>query len=257
MDLATAALLGAAGLAGGTVASLAGGAALITFPTLIAVGLTPISAIASNIAALTPGSLIAALSDRTQLPPVDRGFVGLVLASVIGAGIGAALLMVTSNRVFEILVPLLIGFATILFAFGERISAAVRARSLARHGREPEIKLTSIPMLLPVSVYGGYFGAGLGVLLVAVLQLATSGEYRPANATKNLVAALNGTVAAMVFAAQGSIAWPATLVMMCGGLVGSVIGARIARHAPREIMRYVVTAIGIVLTAVYAWRYWF
>ncbi|MFN3348270.1 sulfite exporter TauE/SafE family protein [Pseudorhodoplanes sp.] len=257
MELAAAALLGVAGLAGGTIASLAGGAALITFPTLIAVGLTPISAIASNIAALTPGSLIAALSDRTQLPPLDRGFVGLVLASVIGAGIGAMLLMLTSNRIFEILVPLLIGFATVLFAFGEQISGAMRARSLAKHGREPEIKLTSIPMLLPVSVYGGYFGAGLGVLLVAVLQLATSGQYRPANATKNLVAALNGAVAAMVFAVQGSIDWPATLTMMGGALIGSLIGARIARHAPREIMRWVVTAIGVILTIVYAWRYWF
>ena len=257
MDLATVALLGGAGLVGGTIAAFAGGAALITFPTLLAAGLTPISAIASNIAALTPGSLVAALSDRTQLPPVNRAFVGLVLASVVGAGIGATLLMVTSNRVFELLVPLLIGFATLLFAFGERITAALRARSMAKHGREPEIKLTSIPMLLPVSVYGGYFGAGLGVLLVAVLQLATSGQYRPANATKNLVAALNGSVAMTVFAAQGSVNWPATLTMMCGALVGSVIGARIARYAPREVMRWVVTLIGVVLTCVYAWRYWF
>jgi uncharacterized membrane protein YfcA len=256
MDIGNVALLATAGLVGGTIASLAGGAALITFPTFLAVGLTPIAAIASNIAALTPGSLIAALSDRTQLPPLDRGFVGLVLASVIGAGIGAMLLMMTSNRVFEILVPLLIGFATVLFAFGERISAALRARALARHGREPEIKLTSIPMLLPVSVYGGYFGAGLGVLLIAVLQLATSGEYRPANATKNLVAALNGSVAMVVFAVQDSINWPAALTMMVGALVGSVIGARIARYAPRELMRWVVTGIGVVLTAVYAWRSW-
>jgi uncharacterized membrane protein YfcA len=257
MDVASTALLAGAGLVGGTIASLAGGAALITFPTFLAVGLTPIAAISTNIAALTPGSLVAALSDRTQLPPLDRGFVGLVLASVIGAGIGAVLLMLTSNRVFETLVPLLIGFATILFAFGERISAAFRARALARHGREPEIKLTSIPMLLPVSVYGGYFGAGLGVLLIAVLQLATSGEYRPANATKNLVAALNGSVAMTVFAVEGSINWPAALTMMCGALIGSVIGARIARHAPRELMRWVVTIIGVVLTGVYAWRYWF
>lgn len=257
MDLATVALLGAVGIVGGTISSLAGGAALITFPTLLAVGLSPISAIASNITALTPSSLIAALSDRTQLPPVDRGFVGLVLASVIGAGIGAALLMVTSNRVFEALVPLLVGFATVLFAFGERISSAIRARALAKHGREPQIKLTSIPMLLPVSVYGGYFGAGLGVLLIAVLQLATSGEYRPANATKNLVAALNGSVAVVVFAAKDSIDWPAAVTMMSGALVGALIGARIARNAPREVMRYMVTVIGAVLTIAYAWRYWF
>ncbi|MGE3991210.1 sulfite exporter TauE/SafE family protein [Pseudorhodoplanes sp.] len=257
IDIATAALLSAAGLAGGTIASLAGGAAMITFPALLAAGLTPISAIASNMAALMPGSLVAALSDRSQLPPLDRGFAGLVLASVIGAGIGAALLMMTSNHVFEILVPLLIGFATVLFAFGERITATLRRRSLARHGREPEIKLTSIPMLLPVSVYGGYFGAGLGVLLVAVLQLATSGQYRPANATKNLVAALNGSVAVTVFAVKGSIDWPATLVMMSGALIGSLIGARIARHAPREVMRWAVTLIGVALTLVYARLYWF
>src|SRR5688572_9635945 len=144
MDLTTAALLSAAGLAGGTLATLAGGAALITFPTLLAAGLSPIVATATNLAALMPGSFLAAYSDRTQLPPFDRAFAGLVLASVIGAGAGAALLMLTSNRVFEILVPLLLGFATVMFAFGERISAALRARSLARHGREPQIKLTSI-----------------------------------------------------------------------------------------------------------------
>ncbi|HWV53678.1 sulfite exporter TauE/SafE family protein [Pseudorhodoplanes sp.] len=257
MDFAAVALLIAAGLAGGTIASLAGGAALITFPSLMAVGLTPVAAIATNIAALTPGSFTAALSDRSQLPPFDRGFVGLVFASVVGAGIGAVLLMLTPSRTFEILVPLLIGFATVLFAFGEQISNALRARSLAKHGREPEIKLTSIPMLLPVSVYGGYFAAGVGVLLVAVLQLATSGQYRPANATKNLVAALNGSVAMAVFAIDGSINWPAALSMMGGALIGSFIGARIARYAPKEIMRWVVTAIGVILTAVYAWRYWF
>jgi uncharacterized membrane protein YfcA len=167
------------------------------------------------------------------------------------------LLTVTSTRVFELLVPLLLGFATILFAYGDRISAAIRARSLARHGREPQIKVTSIPMLLPVSIYGGYFGAGVGVLLLAVLSLATAGEYRPANAAKNLVTAFNGLVAVFVFAAHDAINWPATFAMMVGALVGSQIGTRIARHAPREVMRWVVIVIGLLLTASYTWRYWF
>lgn len=257
MDLASASLLCAAGLAGGTLSSLAGGAGLITFPSLLAVGLPPVVASASNLAALMPGSFLAAFSDRTQLPPLNRAFAGLVFASVTGAALGAALLTMTSTRVFEILVPLLLGFATVLFAFGDRISAAIRARSLARHGHEPQIKITSIPMLLPVSVYGGYFGAGVGVLLLAVLSLATSGEYRPANATKNLVTAFNGLVAIFVFTAQGAINWPASLVMMSGALVGSLIGARIARYAPREIMRWVVIGVGVLLTVVYTWRYWF
>jgi uncharacterized membrane protein YfcA len=257
MNVATAALLCAAGFAGGIISTLAGGAALVTFPTLLAVGLPPVTATATNLAALVPSSFLAAYSDRTQLPRFDRAFVGLVLASVAGAVIGAVLLMWTSNRVFEFLVPILLGFATILFAFGNRISRAWRERSLARHGREPEIKVTSLPMLLPVSVYGGYFGAGLGVLLVAVMQLATGGEYRPANAAKNLVAALNGFAAVGVFALKGGVNWPAALAMTSGALFGALIGVRIARIAPREVMRWVVVAIGAALTIAYAWRYWF
>jgi len=257
MDLISASLLCAAGVAGGTLAALAGGAGLVTFPSLLAVGLPPVVASASNLAALMPGSFLAAFTDRTQLPPLDRAFAGLVVASVAGAALGALLLTMTSTRVFEILVPILLGFATILFAYGDRISAAIRARSLARHGHEPQIKITSIPMLLPVSVYGGYFGAGVGVLLLAVMSLATAGEYRPANAAKNLVTAFNGLVAIFVFAAQGVINWPATLVMMVGALVGSQIGTHIARYAPREVMRRVVIVVGVLLTATYTWRYWF
>jgi uncharacterized membrane protein YfcA len=257
MDASSIALLSAAGLAGGIISSLAGGAALVTFPTLLSIGLPPVSATATNQAALVPGSLMAALSDRSQLPPLDRGFVSLVLASVLGAGAGALLLTITPGRVFEILVPVLLGFATLLFAFGERISIWIRKRSLALHGHEPQIRLTSLPMLLPISIYGGYFGAGLGVLLVAVLSLATGGEYRPANATKNLVSGLNGMVAVTVFAIQGVISWPAMLSMIGGVLVGAFIGAHIARYAPREAMRIVVTLIGALLTLVYAWRYWF
>ena len=183
-------------LVGGTIATLAGGAAhRDTFPTLLAVGLPPITAIATNHRGADPGQPARGLCPTARnCRHSTAAFVGLVLASVVGAGIGAVLLMFTSNRVFEFLVPLLIGFATILFAFGDRISAAWCERARSRStAASREIKLTSMPMLLPVSVYGGYFGAGLGVLLVAVLQLATSGEYRPANATKNLVAALNGS----------------------------------------------------------------
>ena len=257
MDLISASLLCAAGVAGGTLAALAGGAGLVTFPSLLAVGLPPVVASASNLAALMPGSFLAAFTDRTQLPPLNRAFAGLVVASVAGSALGALLLTMTSTRVFEILIPILLGFATILFAFGDQISAAIRARSLARHGREPQIKVTSIPMLLPVSVYGGYFGAGVGVLMLAVMSLATAGEYRPANAAKNLVTAFNGLVAIFVFAAQGVISWPATLVMMVGALVGSQIGTHIARYAPREVMRWVVIVIGVLLTATYTWRYWF
>lgn len=257
MDVSTAALLGAAGLAGGTLSSMVGGAALITFPALLAAGLPPTIATASNMVALTPGNFIAALTDRTQLPQLDRAFAGLVLASVAGAAVGAALLLATPARMFEILVPVLLGFATVMVAFGDRIGRSVRARAMARHGREPAVKITSVPILLPVSIYGGYFGAGVGVLLIAVLSIVTAGNYRAANVTKNLVTSLNSFAASVFFAIQGIVNWPAASLMMGGALIGALIGAQIARRAPRNIMRVVVIAVGCLLTAVYAWRYWF
>ncbi len=257
MDLSTAAMLGAAGLVGGTLSSMVGGAALITFPALLAAGLPPLTATASNMVALTPGNFIAALTDRTQLPKLDRAFIGLVVASLAGAGVGAALLLVTPARMFEILVPVLLGFATLMVAFGDRISQWVRARSMAKHGREPTVRITSVPILLPVSIYGGFFGAGVGVLLIAVLSIVTAGDYRAANVTKNLVTSLNSFVASALFVAQGIVNWPAAALMMGGALVGALIGAQIARRAPREIMRVVVIVVGCLLTVVYAWRYWF
>jgi uncharacterized membrane protein YfcA len=257
MDFSNAAMLGAAGLAGGTLSSLVGGAALITFPALLAAGLPPLAATASNMVALTPGNFIAALSDWTQLPKLDRAFAGLVVASLAGAVIGAALLLVTPERMFEVLVPVLLGFATLMVAFGDRISRRVRARTMAKHGREPIVKITSVPVLLPVSIYGGYFGAGVGVLLIAVLSIVTAGDYRAANVTKNLVTSLNSFIASALFAMQGIVDWRAALPMMGGALIGGLIGGQIARYAPREIMRAVVIVVGCLLTAVYAWRYWF
>jgi uncharacterized membrane protein YfcA len=236
---------------------MVGGAGLITFSAMLAAGLPPITAAASNMVALTPGNFVAALSDRSQLPPLDRAFVGLILASVAGAAFGALLLLLTPGRMFEVLVPPLLGFATLLVVFGDRISAAIRARALAKHGREPMVKITSVPILLPVSVYGGYFGSGVGVLLIAVLSIVTGGDYRAATVTKNLVTSLNSFVAASLFAIHGAVNWPAALLMMGGALVGGWIGAQIARVAPRNIMRIVVISVGGLLTAVYAWRYWF
>src|SRR5262245_53323092 len=136
MDLATASLLFGTGIAGGVMAALVGGATVITFPVLIATGLPPVVATASNLIAVSPGNFLAALAARSRLPPFDRAFVGLVAASVLGALAGAMLLMVTPARMFEVLVPLLLGFATALFAGAGRISGWLRARARAR-GREP------------------------------------------------------------------------------------------------------------------------
>jgi uncharacterized membrane protein YfcA len=257
MDVATTLMLVAAGIVGGTISSLVGGAAIVTFPTLIAAGLSPVVATATNLVALSPGNFLAALYDRTQLPPLDRAFVGLLVWSTVGATLGAILLLLTPERMFAVFVPALLGFATVLFAYAGRISEWMRARTTARGMEGPHRWGHSRAAVLPVSVYGGYFGAGVGVLLLGVLSVGTDGDYRAANVIKNLMTSLNSVVAAIVFMVQGKVSWPAMVAMMAGALVGALIGARIAQVVPREVMRVVVVAMGALLTGAFAWRYWF
>lgn len=254
MDLVTALMLVAAGIIGGAISALVGGAAIVTFPALIAAGLSPVVATATNLVALTPGNFLAALYDRTQLPPLDRAFAGLVAWSLLGAAIGAVLLLLTPERMFAVLLPALLGFATVLFAYAGRISAWLQARAAAQGAGAQ--RRHSVAAMLPVSIYGGYFGAGVGVLLLGVLSVGTGGDYRSANVIKNLVTSLNSMVAASIFIWQGIVSWPATVAMMAGALLGAYIGARIAQVVPREVMRVVVVAMGALLTAAFAWRYW-
>jgi uncharacterized membrane protein YfcA len=254
MDIVTTAMLVAAGVIGGAISALVGGAAIVTFPALIASGLSPVVATATNLVALCPGNLVAAIYDRTQLPTLDRAFARLVAWSMLGAVIGAGLLLMTPERLFAVFVPALLGFATALFAYAGRISAWLQARAAAQGAGAQR---HSVAAILPVSIYGGYFGAGVGVLLLGVLSVGTGGDYRSANVIKNLVTSLNSMVAASIFIAQGIVSWPATFAMMAGALVGAYIGARIAQVVPREVMRVVVVAMGALLTAAFAWRYWF
>jgi uncharacterized membrane protein YfcA len=256
MDISQTLMLAGAGILGGVISALVGGAAIVTFPALIASGLSPVLATAANMVALTPGLFMAALYDRSQLPPLDRSFVGLVVSSLAGAAVGAALLLLTPERVFAFIVPLLLGFATVLFAYAGRISAWLRERAAA-HGGSVQRHTHGYAIILPISVYGGYFGAGVGVLILGVLLIGTGGDYRSANVTKNLVGSLNSVVAASIFVWQGAVAWPQALTMMAGALIGSLIGARLAQIVPHKVMRVVIVVVGAFLTIVFARRYWF
>jgi uncharacterized membrane protein YfcA len=253
-------LLLIAGIVGGAISALAGGAAIITFPVLLATGISPVLATTSNMVALAPGNFFSALYDRSQLPPLGRSFAAMVIASIVGALAGASLLLLTPERVFEVLVPLLLGFATVLFATAGRISAFLRARAEARgqaSGPGEARWTNTIAWLLPVSIYGGYFGAGVGVLLLGVMSIGTGGEYRSANVAKNLVTSLNTVVVSTFFAVRGMVAWPQALTMMAGALIGAIIGARIAQVVPNSVARVMVVVVGAVLTVAFAWRYWF
>jgi uncharacterized membrane protein YfcA len=256
MDLPTILMLVSAGVFVGIMAAVVGGAAVIAYPALIAAGLSPQAAAVANLTAIVPGAMLAALTDRSQLPPFNRAFVGLVFASIAGAAVGASLLLLTPDRVFAVLVPLLLGFATLLFAFSEKISAWLKSRAKER-GHDITFNVTSLKMLLPVSFYGGYFGAGVGVLILGVFTLATGGDYRSANVAKNFVSSLNGLAASIVFLVQGAIIWPQTLALMAGTIAGGLIGAYIARFIPARIMRVFIVVVGAALTIAFAERYWF
>jgi uncharacterized membrane protein YfcA len=256
MDLHLVAMLAGVGVLAGMIASIVGGAAVVVYPALIAAGLTPQVAAASNLVALMPASMLAALSDRTQLPPLNRAFVELVFASVAGAGAGALLLMATPGRVFEVIVPILLGFATVLFAFADRIGHHIRKRA-AHKGRSVEFNVSSLKVLLPVSFYGGYFGAGVGVLILAVFSIATGGDYRSANVAKNFVSSLNAMVASGIFIAKGAVAWPQTLSLMAGMICGGLAGAYVARIIPARAARAMIVLVGAALTVTFAKLYWF
>ena len=256
MDVLTAAALVAIGIAAGLIASVVGGAAVIVYPAMIAVGIPPQPAAVANIVAIMPGTMLAALADRSQLPKFNRDFIQLMIASIAGSAVGAMLLLLTPERTFNVVIPLLLGFATLLLAFAQRIGNWMRARASHR-GHDISFKVTSLKVLLPVSVYGGYFGAGFGVLVLGVMMLATGGDYRSANVAKNLVSSLTGFAAAVVFTVQGAVPWPETLMMMAGTIAGGLLGAHLARSMPRGIMHVVVVGMGAILTVSFAWRYWF
>ena len=252
MDGQSALLLFAAGLAGGVVTAMVGGASLITFPALLAAGLPPIVANATSTVALTPGNLVAGLADLERMPRWDRTFASLALIAVVGSVAGAALLLATPEKAFTTVVPLLIGFATILFAFSGRIRLWIVSRAA---GGTPSTGWSSL-LFAPVAVYGGYFGAGMSVMILAILSVSRTDEFRTANVIKNLLSGLTSFVAVVVFVAKGVVAWPPALAVMAGATIGGFLGGRLARVLPPRLMRGLVIAVGTALTAIYARRYW-
>jgi hypothetical protein len=255
MDAPAALMLFAAGLAGGVVTAVVGGASLITFPAMLAAGLPAIVANASNTVALTPANLVAALADLERRPRWDGAFAGLAAVSVAGSVLGAVLLLLTPDKAFTTLVPVLIGIATILFAASGRIRLWIACRPA---GATREASRTGLGTLLfvPVAVYGGYFGAGMSVLILALLAVSRGGEFRANNVIKNLLSGLTSLVAVAVFVHQGVVAWPPAMVVMAGGLLGGFAGGRLVRVLPEDLVRSIVVTVGTVLTVFYAWRYW-
>jgi uncharacterized membrane protein YfcA len=256
VDILTASFLVGTGVVAGITASIVGGAAVVLYPAAIAVGVPPQAAAITVLVSLMPGIFLAAVADRSQLPPFNRDFISLIVISITGAALGGACLLLTPARVFTTIVPLLLGFATVIFAYSGKISAYIHKRA-AHRGHTIKFNLSSLKVLLPVSFYGGYFNAGVGILLLGIFSVATGGDYRSANVAKNLVSSLNGLAAGLVFIAQGAVHWPPTLALMAGTIVGGLAGSYLARVIPQAIVRVLVVAVGAVLSVAFARQYWF
>jgi uncharacterized protein len=244
-------MLFAAGLAGGAINAVAGGATLLTFPAMISAGIPPIMANASSSFALTPGHALGVWSDRSKLPKPDRDFWIDVCIMVLGSACGAVLLFVTPERYFELLVPALIGGATLLFAFGGKLKSW-----LAEAGEPRERTAAKQIFLAPAALYVGYFGAGAGIVMMALFAVTTRWDLRTSNAVKNLFGAVGNWCAIVIFIGTGLIAWPQTLVMLAGAVGGGVTGGYVLRFISATTLRTIVILAGTISSAVYAWRYW-
>lgn len=256
MDLLHLGFLVGTGVVAGIISTIVGGSAVVIFPALLASGVPPQLTAVCALAAISPAAMLGAFADRSQLPPFNRDFVGLIVAAIIGAAVGASLLLLTPERMFAQIMPLLLAFATLLFAFAGRISGYLRARAVGR-GREAKLRVANLRVLLPVSFYSGYFGAGAGILMLGAFSLATNGDYRSANVAKNFVAGLNGLTATVIFATHNAVLWPQTLTLMVGTIGGGLIGTNVARLVPPRIVRTTVVLVGLALTVAMAQRYWF
>jgi uncharacterized membrane protein YfcA len=232
-----------AGLAAGTINTVVGSGTLITFPVLLAVGYPPVLANVSNTVGLAPGSVSGAIGYRAELAGQGPRLVRLGSASVIGAILGAAALLLAPERAFKAVVPVLIALACVLVVVQPWLSGW-----LARRGRAPAVHggVLLYAGVLGAGVYGGYFGAAQGVLLIALLGLLLDEDLQRVNAAKNVLAGLVNLVAAVVFIAVTDVAWEAAGLVALGAVVGGQVGARIGRRVPQPVLRGLVVLVGVL-----------
>jgi uncharacterized membrane protein YfcA len=245
MSVATAAMLFLAALAGTAINSVAGGGSFIAFPALLFAGVPPVSANATNSVALWPGSVASAFAYRRELRDVRREIVPLSIASFAGGVAGSVLLLKTEESAFVALIPWLMLFAATLFTFGGRIARSLHGR-IDQSGRGS--LAAGVVAQLAVGIYGGYFGGGMGIMMLAILAVLGMTEMHKMNAVKTVHGALVNGVAVAAFVIAGAVAWTPGLVMVVGGIVGGYAGAAAARRVSALQVRRIVLAVAWSMT---------
>ena len=247
MTPATYGLLFVAAAVGGAINSVAGGGSFVAFPALLFAGVPAVPANATNTIALWPGSVASAVAYRRELRDVRRELLPLGAASLVGGAAGSILLLRTSDHTFVLLIPWLLLFATMLFSFGGVVTRRLRAGAQASLG-------VALASQLFIGVYGGYFGGGIGIMMLAVLSLLGMTDIHRMNSLKAVLGTLVNGVAVVAFVIAGAVAWAPGAVMIVGGIVGGYAGAAIARQVDPLLVRKLVLAVAWSMTGYFFLR---
>lgn len=246
MDVAHTALIALAACAAGAVNAIAGGGSLITFPVLIMSGLPNVVASMTNTVAMCPGYLGATLAQRKDLAGQGARAWRLLPLSIAGSLLGSYILLNTSERSFQTIVPFLLLFAAGLLAMQGRLRKMLAGETHAKHS----VAFAVVP-IAAAAVYGAYFGAGMGVIILAVLAVVVEDTLVRANALKQLLSLVINVCAAIVFLVRGTIAWEVALVIAIASLVGGAIGGKLASRIPEAPLRWIAISVAVVVAAIY------
>lgn len=250
-------LLFAAGLAGGMLNSLAGGGSFIMFPALLFAGVPPVLANASNTYACLPGYISGAAGYWRYIVPHKDKLFGYCIIGLIGGLLGAELLMRVSDEQFSTIIPWLMLFAVVTYIFGARINRYLASRSRGGKGAQAAGAIGLSLLLLVISFYGGFFNAGLGIVLLAYFALAGFDDVHAMNGLKLLISAVVSVIAVIRFASTGSIAWFEGSAALAGAVVGGFAAAYFAPLIPAKLIRGFVIVYGIGLTVYFFWVTYF
>jgi hypothetical protein len=238
-------VIAGAGVLAGMMNALAGGGSFVTLPALIAAGVPSVNANTSSTVALFPGQLASTWTYRDGLGPIGPvALRSLVIVTFIGGAIGAVLLLLTPIKTFDLVLPWLMAIATAALVSGARLGELLRRRW---HIGVPAVLITQFAL----GIYGGYFGGGVGIMMMAVWSLLTDRTLKSFNAPRTFLVGAANTVAVLIFIAAGSVRWRESVVLLVGAVVGGICGANIGRRAPAGVIRIGTLALSVCITLVF------
>ena len=240
-------ILAVAAFFAGMLNTVAGGGTFLTFPALVYAGVPVVAANATSAVAVFPGYLAGALGFRGEIASFERrSLLKIVAATALGGLVGSLLLLVSSNEAFAVVVPFLLVVATLAFAFGSQLQDWARRHRMGK----PEGPVGTVL----VSIYGGYFNGGLGIVLLALFSIWGMRDLNRMNGLKNGLSFVLSAISVATYAAAGLVAWPQAVLMMAAATVGGYAGAPVARALPPRIVRGVIIAVGAIMSAIFFWR---